>query len=397
MNSDNRASITINTNPTQTFTLSLGSLASGIASRGRLIELDNTQVWGTGVLARQDPTAFSTAAIGGDWAFGFGGTAYSGFPLETAGRFTASEGSLTAGHADTYGVGLTESGADTVIPQVNVPFAGVYAVSSNGRGTATLSGLAYSNFSFYVVSANELLFIELEVCGPGPCYDKSGISGMALRQSGGPFSTNSLKGTSVFSLTTGVAVGSDVFDGVGGVAQMRDDNGQGTVVTGPATNGTYSLDSDGLGRGTMSLQGSEQPMAFYMVSPGKAFLMDLASSTAGAFEPQTPGPFNNASLAGSYTLGTLPKDWDWDFDWASGVLIADGAGNLTATTDSKGGTGVSSMGSYSVAANGRATMSITSSNGSSSNWVFYLASPSKAVGIDVTTGATSSPIRVLEK
>ncbi len=178
---------------------------------------------------------------------------------------------------------MSESGAGTVIPQMNVPFAGVYAVSSNGRGTATLSGVAYSNFSFYVVSANELLFIELEVCGPGLCNDKSGISGMALRQSGGPYSTSSLKGTSVFSLTTG-AVGLDVFDGVGNVTQTRDDNGQGTVVTGSATNGTFSLDSDGLGRGTMSLQGSEQPMPFYMVSPGKAFLMDLASYTAGAFE-----------------------------------------------------------------------------------------------------------------
>jgi hypothetical protein len=195
VNSDNRTSITFTNTGflTQTFTLALGSFNGGVASRGRMIELDNEEIWVTGQLAKQDPTAFSAAAVAGSYAFGFGGSAESGWPLTTAGRFTAAGGGITAGLADVYGVGLTESGAGTVYPESRLPFTGLYDVSSNGRGTAILYGLPYSNFSFYVVSADELFFIELETCS-NICSDKSGISGTALRQSGGPFSAASLNG-----------------------------------------------------------------------------------------------------------------------------------------------------------------------------------------------------------
>jgi hypothetical protein len=42
-------------------------------------------------------------------------------------------------------------------------------------------------------------------------------------------------------------------------------------------------------------------------------------------------------------------------------------------------------------------MTVTPSTGSLSNWVFYLISPSRALGIDVDAGATSNAIRVIEK
>ena len=333
--SDNRASILI-TSPLNwinglTFTLSLASFNQGVANRGQMIDLDGSDMWITGFLARQDPTAFSTAAVSGNYAFGFGGTAFSGFPLETAGRFTASGGSITAGHADVYGVGLAESGAGTVVPEPDVSFTGIYAVSSTGRGTAVLTGLPYYDFGFYVISPDELIFLEVESCGSGMCFDKSGISGTALRQSGGPFTTASLQGTSVFEtfgwdgvLTNGtVAVGENSFDGVGGVSETREQNDTGVVAT-STTNGTYTVDANGLGRGLINLPGSAQPRPFYLVSPGKAFLLDFGSYQAGAFEPQVPGPFNNALFAGPYAVGTLPSDMEWVFVPRCGVLTADG-------------------------------------------------------------------------
>ena len=280
VDSDNRASLTITGMTsgntvflTQTFTLALGSFSGGVASRGRMIELDNDEIWVTGQLAKQDPTAFSSAAVAGSYAFGFGGTAASGWPLTTAGRFTAAGGSITAGLADVYGVGLTESGAGTVIPEPSLAFTGLYDVSANGRGTVILNGLPYSNFSFYVISADELLFIELEDCG-GFCSDKSGISGTALRQYGGPFLASSLNGSSVFSLTSAgsgvsnngtVAVGLDSFGGDGTFSETREMNNAGAITTASTVNGTYALDADGLGRGLISMPGSLQSRPFYLV------------------------------------------------------------------------------------------------------------------------------------
>ncbi len=406
VNSDNRASITFTNTGflTQTFTLALGSFNGGVASRGRMIELDNEEIWVTGQLAKQDPTAFSAAAVAGSYAFGFGGSAESGWPLTTAGRFTAAGGGITAGLADVYGVGLTESGAGTVYPGSALPFSGLYDVSSNGRGTAILYGLPYSNFSFYVVSADELFFIELETCS-NICSDKSGISGTALRQSGGPFSAASLNGTSVFNLTSAgsgvanggtVAVGLDSFGGDGTFSETREMNNAGVITTASTVTGTYTVDTDGLGRGSIGLPGSSL-RALYLAGPGKAFVISLGSYEAGSFEPQTGGPFSNASLSGNYEVGTLPWDFNWVFDPTSGVLTADGAGNLTGTTDGHGGTGISMSGNYSVAPNGRTAMRIGNSDGSTSNWVFYPVSPSKAVGIDVDPETVNSAIRIIEK
>jgi len=419
VDADNRASMTIDISTSrgtslfaQTFSLSLGSFSGGIASRGELIELDSDEIIATGVLAKQDPAAFSTAAVTGGYAFGFEGTAISGYPMTAAGRFTASNGSLMSGQVDVYGLGLAENGSGTVTAASSTPFTGVYEVDSNGHGTATLTFTGedpgFSQFSFYVVSATELLFIETDLsCLVGEmCSSKAGISGAALQQSGGPFSASSFKGTSVFNLTTAgvgvanagsVSVGQASFDGNDNVIETSEENNAGKISSGLTTNGTYTVDPDGLGRGVITLAGDPQPKPFYMVSPGKAFIVDLGSPEAGMFETQTAEPFSNASISESYMLGTLPWDFNWVFNPVAGILTADGAGNLLEATDRVAASGTGFTGSYSVDPNGRVTMTTDSGNGSPSSWVFYLVSPSKGVGIEVTPGAANSAIRVIEK
>jgi hypothetical protein len=276
----------------QTFSFSLGSFNGGIATRGRMIELDNEQIWTTGLLAKQDPTAFSTAAITGGYAFGLSGTAGSGFPLNAVGRFTASGGSLSAGLTDVYGLGLTESGSGTVSAGLRLPFSGVYQVSANGRGTAvftfTAQDPAFSNFAFYVVSASELLLVETDTCQSGICTFKGGISGEALQQSGGSFTTASLNGPAVFNLTaarsnaTGgsVAVGQEIFDGMGNLTGIQDENSSGVITSAHAFSGTYTVDPDGLGRGAIALGGVQQ--SFYLASAGRGFVIDTSSYKAGS-------------------------------------------------------------------------------------------------------------------
>jgi hypothetical protein len=413
--SDNRGSITITvTSPrafpsgfSQTFSFSLGSFNGGIATRGRMIELDNEQIWATGILAKQDPTAFSTAAITGGYAFGLSGTASSGFPLNAVGRFTASGGSLSAGLTDVYGLGLTESGSGTVSAGLRLPFSGVYQVSANGRGTAvftfTAQDPAFSNFAFYVVSASELLFIETDTCQSGICTFKGGISGEALQQSGGPFTAGSLNGPAVFNLTaagsnaTGgsVAVGQEILDGMGNLTGIQDKNSSGVITSAQTFSGTYTVDPDGLGRGE-SAQGGVQE-SFYLASPGRGFIIGTNGYNEGKFEPQSGAPFNDASISGDFVLGTLPWPFNWAFSPASGVMSATGSGSLLGTSDCICGSDSNFSGRYSVGENGRTTVTITAGSGSSTNWVFYLISPSKAVGTDTDGGTTNSAIRIIEK
>jgi hypothetical protein len=413
--SDNRGGMTITVSSPrvflsgfgQTFSFSLGSFNGGIATRGRMIELDNEQIWATGILAKQDPTAFSTAAITGGYAFGLSGTASSGFPLNAVGRFTASGGSLSAGLTDVYGLGLTESGSGTVSAGLRLPFSGVYQVSANGRGTMvftfTAQDPAFSNFAFYVVSASELLFIETDTCQSGICTFKGGISGEALQQSGGPFTAGFLNGPTVFNLTapgsnaTGgsVAVGQEIFDGRGNLTGIQDKNSSGVITSAQTFSGTYTVDPDGLGRGE-SAQGGIQE-SFYLASPGRGFIIDTNGYNEGKFEPQSGAPFNDASISGNFVLGTLPWPFNWAFSPASGVMSATGSGSLLGTSDCTCGSDSNFSGSYSIAGNGRTTVSITTGSGSTTNWVFYLVSPSKAVAVDTDTGATNSAIRIIEK
>jgi hypothetical protein len=174
-------------------------------------------------------------------------------------------------------------------------------------------------------------------------------------------------------------------------------NNGGLITTASTVNGTYTLDADGLGRGLINMPGSSQPRPFYLVSPGEAFVVDLGGYESGSFEPQTGGGFGNASIAGPYAMGTLPWDFNWMFVPTSGVLSADGAGNLTGTNDGKGGSGIGMSGTYSVGSNGRTTMQIGYGGGPISNWIFYPVSPAKAVGIEVTPGTVNSAIRIIEK
>src|SRR6266576_2450563 len=68
---DNRGCMTIATSAgTSMFRFALGVISSGVASKGRFIEFDNTGTLGSGVLEKQDPSAFSTSQLNGAYAFG---------------------------------------------------------------------------------------------------------------------------------------------------------------------------------------------------------------------------------------------------------------------------------------------------------------------------------------
>jgi len=380
-----------------TFSFVLDSFSSlGVAVGGRLIESDRTGQKGTGFFAKQDPAAFSSAAINGGYAFGLSaaGTGLGSNLTAVLGRFTASNGSFSAGQVD-----LLPSTPGP--PRADQPFAGTYSVDGTGRGEAVLnisSGANPSNFVLYVVSSGESIWMDT---------GGSGATGMALQQSSASFTTNSLKGISVFGAAGGdfapgngyeqndVNVGEFQFDGMGNLAVTSDENYFGIPMPGETISGTYSVDANGLGRGEMNDACGSSP--FYLVSPGKGFILTGCDVFQfGIFEEQTGAPFSNASFSGNYALGTLPLFPGLDTSFVAGVLTADGAGNLSRRSATAAGS-QTFTGTYLVDASGRVTLAITPTSGTPSNMVFYLISPSKAVGTQMDLGMRNAAVNVVEK
>jgi hypothetical protein len=69
----------------------------------------------------------------------------------------------------------------------------------------------------------------------------------------------------------GVAVGQEIFDGTGTVTGIKDQISSGVITSAQAFNGNYTVDADGLGRGTIALDGVLQ--SFYLASPRRGSLL----------------------------------------------------------------------------------------------------------------------------
>ena len=219
----------------------------------------------------------------------------------------------------------------------------------------------------------------------------------------------SLNGAGVLSLSAGcdTVVAQQSFDGNGNFDGILDEQSVGSDACGdlavttsgvlisalPFT-GTYRVDNDGFGRGVFTVRGDHKFYPFYLVNPGKGFIID-SSARAGMFEPQIGGPFSNGSLSGDYFLGALPLPMNWSAAPSSGKLTANGSGSLNGITDG-GASAQNFTGTYSAAANGRTNLATISSAGPS-NWIFYLISPSKAVGIQVDPGGADAGVRIISK
>ena len=345
---------------------------------GLLIQFDTFAV-GNGVIEKQDASAFSNSALNGGYSFGFDGISSSG-AMSAAGRFTADgAGNISAGVEDINDAGVVST---------NIGFTGTYSVASNGRGTATFtSSLGTSQFSFYVVSASKAHFVSLDFV--------PAVIGAAEGQQGSFFSNSSVSGDyallfgEVSTSGTVVSAGRLTADGFGGIsAGVIDENDAGTVSGNIAFTGTYHVSSNGRGTAILTLPSGDSNFAFYVVSPGRVLFVqtDSFATTSGALDVQQGGPFSTASISGNFGF-LLSGETSNGATAISGQLIADGAGNLTATEDvNEAGiltSGVALDGTYTIASNGRGSATIMGT-GVTTQLRFYLVSPSRVnlVGVD---------------
>jgi hypothetical protein len=377
--------------------LAFAMMANGNA---QFIEFDasgGTGTIGSGTMEKADTTAFSTARIAGDYAFGAAGFDNTTNRAAIAGRFTSNgTGTLTnaAGDVNAYGTDY----------MMNFTSA-TYTVSnaSIGRGTMTLAftfgGTPDTmNFVFYIVNSAKLFIMESDPVSTATPL----LNGALLQQQipAGGFSNTSLNGNMVIYLTgrstcgTGGTGGSGVpkagagvltANGSGALSLTWDENYCRAPNSFTDAAGTYSVATNG--RTSITIGGNV--LVAYLVSLNQAFLFDFDSNVLFGFgESQAAGSFNNGALKGMYA-GYATNPADFGVAVFSGEFSADGAtttGNITGTEDigapSGPVSGAAFKATYSVGSsptNGRGTMTVTSGTGG--NAVFYMISPSKFVAV----------------
>src|SRR6266851_5233160 len=342
--------------------LAFAMMANGNA---QFIEFDaagGTGTIGSGTIEKADTTAYSTARITGDYAFGAAGFDNGNNRAAIEGRFTSNgTGALTNPAGDLNGYG-------TDYPMTIT--AANYTVSNTTTGRGTIH-LAFTfggapgalNFVFYVVNSGKLFVMESDpVTTATPL-----LNGVVLQQHtpAGGFTNASLNSNMVIYLTGHSACGT--VSGVPkAVAGLLTSNGSGALsltydenfcrapnsVTGAA--GTYSVASNG--RTAITIGGYS--LVAYLVNSNQIFLFVSDSNVLFGFgKPQAAVSFTNSTLNGPYA-GYATNPVSFGVVVFSGEFAADGAsptGNMTGTEDIGAPSGPVSGAAF------KATYSVTSS------------------------------------
>jgi hypothetical protein len=381
---DNRGTMALTTQGgTVILAFAVGDIQSGVATKARLIRFDDASGTnghtGSGVMFKQDPTAFTLGSIKGNYAFGESGLDDKNVIPESAVGFVTADGN------GNFTTGLTDvnSGGNLV---TSAAITGTYATTantaSNGRFTTsfTIAGVPGTFVdNMYVISANQAIFISLN----STANSLSVFSGSAQLQvpPAGGFGLGSISGNSVFATqgrvsaaSTLVNVGAANADGDGNFSIAIDRNAAGTSGSGTAS-GTYTVASNGRGVFTFATSsvGNLSSTVVYLDGLNQGFLAPTdGQASFGSFEPGGSG-FTNASLSGNYFIGTVAPQ-DSQVGDTSGVASFDGVGTIQGTTDESDPGGVlvgdqANSQPYAVASNGRFTIT-----GQSNTIIGYVAS-----------------------
>lgn len=328
---------------------------------------------------------FSNASLSGSYTFAFTGVNQFGF-LAVAGSFQANgSGTITGGTVDiNSGNGIF----------TNQAVAGVYNVHNNGQGSLGLTANAgVFDLDFVLISNQRALVIRFD--------NNSTASGVIVLQDSSAFSLSALAGTFVFNLS-GVDVAGNGADEVSAglyttdvsgnlTSGVQDTNDNGTVSTNVAMTPASAAMSTPLGgRGTLTITagGSTRHFVYYVANANLLMLLETDSTPAlggSAFRQ------SGTAISGSFAF-TIAGTSTGGVFVAGGIINTDGAGNVlnSSTEDENNGGSITQnlalTGTYSVAANGRGTLSL---NSGTINFAIYPSSAGiQLVGID-TNSVTS--------
>lgn len=372
--SDGRGSFTLTVEGiTSTYRFVLN--ASGDA---QFVESDHTGTDGTGILRKQAILIFSATNFSGNYAFELAGPDSVGKRYVAAGVFHADGASLLQnGNVDVNDGGSASTNLTGV--------TGTYLVGQNGRGTASLTlPTGTLNFVFYMVTPSDVLFGGMDLLGTSTPT----TTGEAVLQSQSSFDSTSLNGSLVVTETGQTAAGNAIAlgglisaNGGTSISAAIDSNSGGTITLNANSSGSYGVASNG--RATTSGIGT-QFAVLYLISPNEAFVIGQdAGASAGLVEPQSAGPFSAASATSYFSfgpplLGTPAVTDKSAFDF-TGSLLSNGVANMSGKLDEGGpttnpGGDITFAATYTIAANGRGTMTVTSQAGVPTQFILYVLS-----------------------
>ncbi|MGD0931029.1 MAG: Ig domain-containing protein [Candidatus Korobacteraceae bacterium] len=353
-------------------------------------------MWGSGVLRQQNPADFTESAVAGNWAFGLQGTDLSGDPLAADGAFQLSGGTISNGIEDINDFGthnqVTFTGTVTSSP----------AFDSHGRGTVrvTIDGVPI-NEAVYIISAAEMVLIDIDTGG--------NIFVENTQRQSGTFNQGSLNGNAIGRGSRKARANSDdpisealvaqlETSGNGNISIAEDINGAGEFGQGTLM-GTYTVDANSRTVITFSSGGM---LACYLVITNEGYCINAipasGSNVDGAeviyFEPQSAGPFSDASFSGEYLGGSVPQ-------YISSTLsqidsnVSSGAATFSSIYSWSGPNGTQQnqtlTGTYNVTAS---TGAITLSVNGSPVYAGFLVSPYKVEYVTAAPG--SNPLVLIE-
>lgn len=305
INSDGRGTITlIDSTGTLTFDVVLTSSSSGY-----IVDFpSDASSTASGSFALQSAASFALSGINGSYTFDFSGSDVNGNPESAVGEFQANgSGQFPTGLADDNDGGTINNGnagAASISGTYAAPSTSPSDLTSFGRcqfTIGTLSGV------LYIVGPNQLKFMEETSGGT--------LEGDAFLQSNIPTSTAGINGGFVYVMggatSSGPLTRGGKFATSGGNLTLSsvivDNNNAGTQVNlNTAATGSYTIDSAGSGRGTLTftISGQSNPFqyVFYLISPTQAVLQDqsLGIVADGSMLAQGSGSITNSSLAGNY-------------------------------------------------------------------------------------------------
>jgi hypothetical protein len=393
--------------------LKLPTAPATAASSGSMIESDGDILLatkGSGTLLAQNTSVYSNG-LTGSYAFGVSGdtpcipTCTIGIvagPVATVGQFTASGGTITgvsdANIATTSynssALSGSSSGADT---------NGRIGLTLNSQGLAGIAAYP-THYAVYLVDATHAFlmstdkhssyvlqagtaqlqssstFSNASLNGPFVGYENSavnpGIVGQVLGSvlnlssatiiqgtgnSNGTCSTNNVDmggATGLVNALTGLGSGSNLVNAVLGTHQIT---GNSNCVV--ASNGRAVFNypqPTGLLSALLALVGlgnnPAPPRVVYLTDNNTGYFLETGYAGLGHLEAQTGGPYTLANLNGTYTYGTVPASSLATID-GDGTFTADGAGNITSTTDTNVGVGNLNILQLGVTGNGTYSLS----------------------------------------
>ncbi len=285
-------------------------------------------------------------------------------------------------------------------------FSGTYSLGADGRGSATISytpapGLTVPLTLRLMLQSDSLAFLYTQDTYLGQttgtlekqaavAYDKSVFTGPFVFLLRGLDVTTGSTPPMTLTAAPMAAAGILTGDGSGGLSGTAEE--QGATSTNSLT-GTYTLWASGQGNITLNISGGgTSHFAFSMVSPQKFYLMTTDPVTApntnpalliGTAEQQQNGPFALNLLSGPFVFYDYGPNWaqlarfesGGDGNLSNGLLdYRDWSGSSVSVSPYAG---LAFTGSYTLASNGRGTISLTDANNSTASGVFYMISGSK--------------------